>query len=76
MIWNNIIYSTSEIIYVVGGFNGNDCLGDMECYKPETDQWTILSQLSEVRSGVSMVAQDGQLYVVGGFNGVTRMDSR
>lgn len=62
-------------IYIVGGFNGQECLNTAEYYTPETNTWTLLSPMISRRSGVSCVAHRSCIYVVGGFNGLSRMNS-
>ena len=67
-------HTYSGIIYVAGGFNGSIYLDTVESYNPDTDEWTYMSRMSRVRSGISMLAYDDRyLYVVGGFNGQLRL---
>lgn len=46
-----------------------------EVYDPETNQWTMINPMRSRRSGVSCIAYHGHVYVIGGFNGISRMCS-
>ena len=46
-----------------------------EYFDPDTNQWTLLTPMRNRRSGVGVVAHDGFVYAVGGFNGITRMNN-
>lgn len=46
-----------------------------EVYDPEINQWTMITPMRSRRSGVSCIAYHGHVYVIGGFNGVSRMCS-
>lgn len=46
-----------------------------EVYDPEINQWTIVNPMRSRRSGVSCIAYHGHVYVIGGFNGISRMCS-
>lgn len=62
-------------MYVCGGFNGGECLNSGEVYDPETNQWTFIPPMNSSRSGLGVVAYEGEIYALGGFNGVARMNS-
>ena len=62
-----------DMIYICGGFNGHDCLNTAEYYNPNTNQWTLLTQMRQRRSGVGVVAFNKCVYAIGGFDGITRM---
>ena len=38
----------------------------MECYDPETDQWSFVAEMEKARSGLNLVAMDNYLYAFGG----------
>lgn len=38
-------------IYICGGFDGQNRLGDAEMYDPETDQWTYICKMIVPRAG-------------------------
>ncbi|KAK7009886.1 kelch-like protein 10, partial [Biomphalaria glabrata] len=56
-------------LYVCGGFNGMECIRAVEMYDPSTDQWTPEPSMPRGRSGLGLVAYNGYLYAVGGFDG-------
>ena len=68
-------FSSTDMIYIAGGFNGQECLNTAEYYDPTTNQWTQLTNMRNRRSGVGITAYNGCIYVLGGFNGVSRMAS-
>ena len=40
----------------------------VECYDPELDQWTFVTELEKARSGLALLSFDGFLYAFGGRN--------
>ncbi|PIK53843.1 putative kelch-like protein 10 [Apostichopus japonicus] len=62
-------------IIIVGGFNGSECLGSVELYDPRTDEWRDLPRMLSRRSGVGVVSFRDYAYAVGGFNGLTRLNT-
>ncbi|XP_075947842.1 uncharacterized protein LOC142949872 [Anarhichas minor] len=65
----------NQIVYICGGFNGTDFLQTAEFYSPETNQWTMISQMSCQRRGLGIVAYADHVYAVGGFDGSVRLSS-
>ena len=61
-------------IYVVGGFNGQECLNSVEFFDRRTFQWTKITPMKSKRSGVSAVTLDDKIFAVGGFNEPMVMD--
>lgn len=57
------------LLYVVGGFDGQNYLRDVECYDPQTNSWMSVTPLQEPRSAASVAGMKDKLYAVGGFNG-------
>lgn len=51
-------------VYICGGFNGNECLPTAECYKPETDQWTLIASMGDRRSGIGVIAYADRVFAV------------
>ncbi len=74
-IYPHFCFLFTDKVYICGGFNGQECLSSAESYDPATNQWTLLSHMRNRRSGVGVVAHDGNLYALGGFNGITRMNN-
>lgn len=63
------------LIFIVGGFNGTECLQSVECYSPANDQWNNIVSMRHRRSGVSIISHHGCIYAFGGFNGISRLSS-
>ncbi|XP_067338561.1 kelch-like protein 10 [Channa argus] len=62
-------------IYICGGFNGSEDLKTAEYYNPETNQWTLISQMNSRRSGIRVIAYADHVYAVGGFDGIKWLSS-
>lgn len=62
-------------IYIVGGFNGVECMNSCEYYNPAINQWTSIMPMHQRRSGVSVISYHGKIYALGGFNGISRLMS-
>ena len=58
-------------LYAIGGYNGVVRFRSVECYDPETNEWTNVASMNEVRSDGSAVAYKpmGTIYAIGGFDG-------
>ena len=57
------------LLYVAGGFDGQNYLTDVECYDPQTNSWLKVGSLQEPRSAASTCVMKDKLFVAGGFNG-------
>lgn len=57
------------LLYIIGGFDGNNYLQDADVYDPETNSWTSVSPLNDKRSATSVAVMKGRIFAVGGFNG-------
>lgn len=55
-------------IYVTGGFTGTEYLNTVECYNPETNEWSELPNMLSIRSGVCSVGYQGFVYAIGNFS--------
>ena len=55
-------------IYVVGEFDGVAPTNAAEVFCPGTGRWSMISPMRVARSGVKVVAMNGLLYVVGGWD--------
>ena len=56
-------------LYVIGGFDGNNYLSDVDAYDPLTNSWTSVSPLNDKRSAASIAVMKGRIFALGGFNG-------
>lgn len=56
-------------LLVCGGFNRGECLRSVESYKPDTNEWTTESNMSQARGRVQIAVLNGTVYAVGGSNG-------
>lgn len=56
-------------MYVIGGFDGNNYLRNVDVYDPETNSWTAACPLNEQRSATSVAVMKGRIFAIGGFNG-------
>ena len=63
-------------IYVCGGNNGTEFLQTVECYDPDTNQWTVLAPMTTRRKGLSVVAYANQIYAVSVSSGLYLSDSQ
>ena len=75
------------LLYAVGGFEFHEPVPymgstidyrfrkDVECYNPDLDLWTYVSELNTGRCRASVFAHDGLLYVIGGDEGVEGIKS-
>lgn len=50
-------------------------LNSVEKYDPDTDKWSFVSSMMFCRGGVGAAALGGQIYAVGGHNGVHYLKS-
>lgn len=66
---------TDDQLVVVGGFGSHQNLVDVvEKYDPKTHTWTRLPSLSRRRRYVSAASVGGKLYVMGGYDGHSRLN--
>ena len=57
------------LLYVIGGFDGNNYLCDVDVYDPQTNSWTSACPLNDQRSATSVAVMKGRIFAIGGFNG-------
>lgn len=56
----------NEVIYVCGGYDGNDHLASVESFNTQTNHWTTLQHMVVPRCYVGACVLRGQLMVVAG----------
>ncbi|CAG2174266.1 unnamed protein product, partial [Oppiella nova] len=62
----------SDLLYAVGGHDGQSYLNSIERYDPHTNQWCgDVAPTSSCRTSVGVAVLDGFLYAVGGQDGVS-----
>ena len=61
----------SDLLYAVGGHDGQSYLNSIERYDPQTNLWSSeVAPTSTCRTSVGVAVLDGYLYAVGGQDGV------
>ena len=66
---STIVYKTTGMIFMSPG--GYDKIlhtdrASMECFDPDTQEWTLTAEMEKARSGLVMVALDHYIYAFGG----------
>ncbi|CAA6661842.1 unnamed protein product [Spirodela intermedia] len=61
--------TSEELVYIIGGFDGDSWLSALDSYSLSLDLMTSLRPMSSARSYASAAALDGRLYVFGGGDG-------
>ncbi|GFT07692.1 kelch-like protein 10 [Trichonephila clavipes] len=69
MIWHQ------EKVYVIGGFDGNQCFNSVRCYDPVTRVWEEKGCMYVQRCYVSVAVVGDYLYALGGYDGHRRNKS-
>ncbi|PSN56988.1 hypothetical protein C0J52_04246 [Blattella germanica] len=64
-----------NLIYMIGGFDGNEHFNTVRCYNPTTREWMERACMYHARCYVSVCTLGGKIYALGGYNGRTRMSS-
>jgi hypothetical protein len=54
------------LLFVVGGYDGKNCLQHVEAYDPSTNTWLEITGMQKARARCAAVVVGGLLYVVGG----------
>ncbi|KAK7863877.1 hypothetical protein R5R35_007211 [Gryllus longicercus] len=64
-----------SLIYMIGGFDGNEHFNSVRCFNPITRKWKERACMYHARCYVSVCTLGGRIYAMGGYNGRTRMNS-
>lgn len=67
--------SLRKLLYVVGGYDGENDLSSAERYNPMTNEWQMITPMGTKRSCLGICAFDGLLYVCGGYDGASCLAS-
>lgn len=65
----------NDLIFLVGGYDGQSWLSALNVYSPSQDVLKSLRPMDSVRSYTSVAKLNGELYVFGGGNGHSWYDS-
>lgn len=63
------------LIYMIGGFDGNEHFNTVRCFNPVNHTWKECACMYYPRCYVSVVMHEGKIYAMGGYNGRIRMNS-
>ena len=63
------IESMGKYVYVVGGSKEWKRMNTCERYDPDFNQWNVMAPMNVPRSNIGLVALNGLLYAVGGYDG-------
>lgn len=63
------------IVYAIGGFNGSLRVRTVDCYDPQTNQWTTCPSMEARRSTLGVGVLHNLIYAVGGFDGSIGLQS-
>lgn len=67
--------NVDNLIYMIGGFDGNDHFNTVQAFNPVTREWAEKSCMHFPRCYVSCCVLGRFIYAMGGFNGRGRMNS-
>lgn len=69
-------YGSGDVLVILGGFGSHQNLVDtVEMYDPKISKWKCLPNLMKPRRYVSSASLNGKIYVIGGYDGQTRLNS-
>lgn len=63
-------YNDTKCIFAIGGLDDNMCYNNVERYDPSADTWKQVANLKIHRGGVCAVTLNGEVYAIGGNDGV------
>ncbi|XP_074111306.1 kelch-like protein 10 [Cotesia typhae] len=65
----------NNLIYVIGGYDGQEHFNTVRCYDPVTKEWQEKACMYHVRCYVSVCTHGGKIYALGGSTGRIRLSS-
>ncbi|XP_069797514.1 kelch-like protein 12 isoform X3 [Narcine bancroftii] len=66
----------NEVLLVIGGFGSQQSPIDVvEKYNPKSQEWSFLSSITRKRRYVATVSLNDRIYVIGGYDGRSRLSS-
>ena len=63
-------YNGVKCIFAIGGLDDTTCYNNVERYDPHSDAWKSVANLRIHRGGVCAVTYNGEVYAIGGNDGV------
>ncbi|KAL6987905.1 hypothetical protein U1Q18_013652 [Sarracenia purpurea var. burkii] len=67
--YNDLKLDLNELVFLVGGYDGETWLSALDSYSPTHDVIKSLKPMNSIRSYASVARLNGELYVFGGGNG-------
>ncbi|NXW59122.1 KLH10 protein, partial [Eurystomus gularis] len=64
-----------DFIYIIGGFDGMDCLSSVKRFDPLQKTWQEVGSMHSQRCYVSVAVLNNNIYAMGGFDGHTRLNT-
>ncbi|KAK2086276.1 Kelch-like protein 12 [Saguinus oedipus] len=75
-VQQNELKRANEVLLVVGGFGSQQSPIDVvEKYDPKTQEWSFLPSITRKRRYVASVSLHDRIYVIGGYDGRSRLSS-
>lgn len=59
----------------MGGHDGVSYLKSVECYSPNTNEWTQVASMNARRGGVAVGCIGGHIYATGGYNDTSNLNT-
>ncbi|XP_073988784.1 influenza virus NS1A-binding protein homolog [Rhodnius prolixus] len=69
------VCAIDDLIYCIGGFNGQNVIKQCDCYDPSTDKWFSIAPLHTGRYQAGCCGFQGNIWVVGGCDAWNILDS-
>lgn len=65
-----VCFSIAGKIFIAGGYDRgvHSDRASVECYDPDSDTWTFVTELEKARSGMTLATINGYIYALGGRN--------
>ncbi|RZC73321.1 hypothetical protein C5167_048802 [Papaver somniferum] len=72
---DDLSLGANELLFLIGGFDGNSWLSAMDCYLPSSDSMRSLRPMNLVRSYAAASALNDEIYVFCGGDGTSWYDT-
>ncbi|CAG9803434.1 unnamed protein product [Chironomus riparius] len=69
------VAALTKMLYVCGGYDGENDLSTAECYNPLINEWKQITPMGTKRSCLGVCAFDNLLYACGGYDGASCLSS-